>query len=69
VLSPGELRHSIPYFYEPRVDAVIAPLPLPGAARFEPFLYGDHLWQAMLKFQTYKGMDEARPSRGVHESV
>jgi isopenicillin N synthase-like dioxygenase len=65
VLSPGRPRYSIPFFYEPRVDAVIEPLPLPGVATFAPFVYGDHLWQAMLKFPTYKGMDALRKSRGI----
>lgn len=44
VLSPGCERFSIPFFYEPRVDAVIAPLPLAGAEPFESFLYGDFVW-------------------------
>ena len=65
VLSPGRLRYSIPFFYEPRVDAVIEPLPLPGVETFAPFVYGDHLWQAMLKFPTYKGMDGLRKPRGI----
>jgi len=65
VLSPGRLRYSIPFFYEPRVDAVIEPLPLPGVETFAPFVYGDHLWQAMLKFPTYKGMDALRKPRGI----
>jgi isopenicillin N synthase-like dioxygenase len=65
VLSPGKPRHSIPFFYEPRVDAVIEPLPLLGVEAFEPFVYGDHLWQAMLKFPTYKGMDALRKPRGI----
>ncbi|MFI5012668.1 MAG: isopenicillin N synthase family dioxygenase [Hyphomicrobiales bacterium] len=69
VLSPGRPRHSIPFFYEPRVDAVIRPLPLADAADFEPFVYGDHLWQAMLKFPTYKGMDEVRKARGVPKAA
>jgi isopenicillin N synthase-like dioxygenase len=65
VLSSGRPRHSIPFFYEPRVEAVIEPLPLPGIEAFEPFVYGDHLWQAMLKFPTYKGMDALRKARGI----
>jgi isopenicillin N synthase-like dioxygenase len=65
VLSPGRPRHSIPFFYEPRVEAVIEPLPLSGIEAFERFVYGDHLWQAMLKFPTYKGMDALRKARGI----
>ena len=69
VLSPGRPRHSIPFFYEPHVDAVIRPLPLPGAEAFVPFVYGDHLWQSMLKFPTYKGMDAMRKPRGIPEAA
>ncbi|MBV8765732.1 MAG: isopenicillin N synthase family oxygenase [Hyphomicrobiales bacterium] len=69
VLSPGRRRFSIPFFYEPRVDAVIEPLPLPGAEVFEPFVYGDHLWQAMLKFATYKGMEALRKPRGIPQAA
>ena len=69
VLSPGRARHSIPFFYEPRVDAVITPLPLQNATTFEPFAYGDHLWQSMLKFPTYRGMDDVRKPRGVPQAA
>jgi isopenicillin N synthase-like dioxygenase len=63
VLGPGRERCSIPFFYEPRVDALIEPLPLPGAPRFEPFLYGDHLWAAMLRFVEFRGLEQARTPR------
>ncbi|MBV8449085.1 MAG: isopenicillin N synthase family oxygenase [Hyphomicrobiales bacterium] len=69
VLSPGRPRHSIPFFYEPRVDAIIEPLPLPGVEAFAPFVYGDHLWQSMLKFATYKGMDAMRKPRGIPQAA
>ena len=46
VLSPGRTRYSLPFFYEPRADAVISPLPLPGAEAFDPFRYGDHVWSS-----------------------
>jgi isopenicillin N synthase-like dioxygenase len=46
VLSSGEERFSTPFFHEPSPDAVIAPLPIPGAETFEPFVYGDHVWSA-----------------------
>jgi isopenicillin N synthase-like dioxygenase len=65
VLGPGRTRHSIPFFYEPAVDAVIAPLPLPGAESFAPFSYGDHLWDAMVKFVEFKALDGTRKPRGV----
>lgn len=65
VLGPGRTRHSIPFFYEPAVDAVIAPLPLQGAEPFAPFSYGDHLWDAMVKFVEFKALDGTRKPRGV----
>jgi isopenicillin N synthase-like dioxygenase len=65
VIGPGRERCSIPFFYEPRVDAVIAPLPLAGAPDFEPFTYGDHLWNAMTKFVEFKGLQDMRKPRKV----
>jgi len=53
VLGNDDVRCSIPFFYEPRIDARIAPLPLEGAEPFEPFAYGDHLWEAMSKFAEF----------------
>ena len=47
-------RFSIPFFYEPAVDAEIAPLPLAGVEPFEPFLYGDFLWEAATNFVEQK---------------
>ena len=51
VLSTGQPRYSIAFFYEPRHDAVIAPLPLKGAVSFPPFQYKDHVWDAWPKFR------------------
>ncbi len=65
VVGPGRERFSIPFFYEPRVDAVIAPLPIPGVQPFEPFLYGDHLWAAMMRFVEFRGLEAMRPPRGL----
>lgn len=62
VLGSGRERHSIPFFYEPRVDAEIAALP--GDPVFEPFLYGDHVWQATTQFVEFQGMEALRPPRG-----
>lgn len=45
VLGTGRERCSIPFFYEPRPNAVIAPLP--GVEAFAPFYYGDHLWETI----------------------
>lgn len=60
-------RYSIPFFYEPRVDAEIAPLQglNSGAGDdFAPFLYGDHLWSAMTKFVEFRGLEHLRTPRG-----
>jgi isopenicillin N synthase-like dioxygenase len=53
VLGNVRQRTSIPFFFEPRIDARIAPLPLPGAEEFEPFFYGDHLWESMTRFAEF----------------
>jgi len=50
VLSPGRDRFSIPFFYEPRVDARIAPLRLPNVRSFEPFVYGEYVWATSKRF-------------------
>jgi isopenicillin N synthase-like dioxygenase len=68
ILGPGRERFSIPFFYEPRVDAEIAPLPFDRPAAFAPFFYGDHLWAAMTRFIEFRGLEDARkPRRGVGE--
>ncbi len=65
VIGTGRERMSIPFFYEARADAEIAPLPLPGAALFAPFLYGDYLWAMTTQFVEFKGMQSLRkPLRG-----
>jgi isopenicillin N synthase-like dioxygenase len=64
VIGPGRQRCSIPFFYEPRVDARIAPLAMPGAAAFAPFLYGDHLWSSMMKFIEFHGLEHVRKPGG-----
>lgn len=65
VVSRGEERYSIPFFYEPAAEAVVTPLPLAGAAEFAPFSYGDFLWEATTKFVEQKGIAHLRPPRGV----
>ena len=63
VMGAGVERHSIPFFYEARADAEIAPLPIAGAASFEPFLYGDFLWARIVEFVEFRGMQSLRPPR------
>ncbi len=63
VVSYGEERFSIPFFYEPRVNAEISPLPLAGSTQFEPFLYGDHLWAETTKFIEQGGIAHLREPR------
>lgn len=64
VLGNGRERHSIPFFYEAGVDAVIAPLPLPGAKAFAPFYFGDHLWDTTTKFVEQHGIAHLRKPLG-----
>jgi len=64
VLSSGQERFSLPFFYEPRVDARIAPLP--NAEPFTPFLYGDHVWSSRPRLRRLfgerrSGADETIP--------
>lgn len=64
VIGSGRERFSIPFFHEPAVDTVIAPLPGIGAA-FPPFTYGDHLWEATTRFVEQRGIAHLRQPRGV----
>ncbi len=66
VLSRGEERFSIPFFFEPRPDTIIAPLPLPGVTPFEPFEFGDHLWATTTKFPENYGLEHLRPNRAPY---
>lgn len=63
VLGSDRERFSIPFFYEPRVDATIAPLPLDGGPTFEPFVFGDYLWAAVTRFVEFQGLESMRPPR------
>ena len=60
VLGAGRERRSIPFFYEARADAEIAPLPLAGARQFDPFLFGDYLWATTTQFVEFRGMEGLR---------
>lgn len=63
VIAAGRERFSIPFFYEPAADAEIAPLPIAGATPFEPFLYGDYLWEQATSFVEMAGVRELRKPR------
>ncbi len=69
VLGSGRERYSIPFFHEARVDALISPLPLAGAEPFEPFLFGDHLWEATTKFAEQRGIAHLRSPRAKIASL
>lgn len=60
VIGNDSARMSIPFFYEARADAEIRPLPMAGAASFEPFFYGDYLWATTTQFVEFKGMESLR---------
>lgn len=64
VLGSDRERFSIPFFYEPCVDATIAPLPIAGGASFEPFVFGDYLWASVTRFVEFQGLEALR-SPGV----
>jgi isopenicillin N synthase-like dioxygenase len=68
VLGAGRERYSIPYFHEPRVDALIAPLPIAECEPFEPFLFGDHLWSSITRFVEFRGMEGLRPPRATGQA-
>jgi isopenicillin N synthase-like dioxygenase len=64
VVGAGIERYSIPFFYEARADATIAPLPIDSPDRFAPFQYGDFLWKRMTAFVEFRGMENERmPTR------
>jgi len=60
VIGTTRERRSIAFFHEARAAAEIAPLPLRGAAQFEPFLYGDYLWATTTQFVEFAGMERLR---------
>lgn len=66
VLSNGEERFSVPFFFEPRPYAVIEPLPLDGIEPFEPFQYGDYMWATTTKFPENYGLGYLRPARAPY---
>jgi len=62
VLGTGVGRCSIPFFYEARADAIIAPLSIDPPNLFTPFQYGDFLWQRITSFVEFRGMQGERVS-------
>jgi len=64
VVGSGAERFSVPFFYEPAVDAVIAPLGKGFGPGFAPVTYGDHLWEATTKFIEQRGIAHLRKARG-----
>jgi isopenicillin N synthase-like dioxygenase len=63
VLGSDAERYSIPFFYEARADATIAPLPIDPPDRFAPFEYGDFLWKRITRFVEFRGMEDERNPR------
>ena len=63
VVGSQRERYSIPFFYEARADATIGPLPIDAADSFEPFLFGDYLWERIVRFVEFRGMESLRRRR------
>ncbi len=63
VTGSGAERFSVPFFYEPAVDALITPLGL--GESFAPVTYGDHLWEATTKFIEQRGIAHLRKPRAA----
>jgi isopenicillin N synthase-like dioxygenase len=57
VLAAASPRLSIPFFYEPGADALIQPLATSGRPPLAPFRYGDYLWERMVKFVEFRGLE------------
>jgi isopenicillin N synthase-like dioxygenase len=57
VLAAAEPRLSIPFFFEPRADALIQPLSSSGHSAVAPFRYGDYLWERMVNFVEFRGLE------------
>ena len=60
VVGSHRERFSIPFFYEARADATIGPLPIHGSETFEPFVFGDYLWERIVQFVEFRGMQSLR---------
>ena len=67
-VTPTEAeRFSIPFFFEPRPNTLIEPLPIPGIEPFTPFLFGDHLWATTTRFSENFGLLHLRPHKAPYE--
>jgi isopenicillin N synthase-like dioxygenase len=64
VLGVEVARCSMPFFYEARAEAVIAPLPIDAPDQFAPFVYGDFLWKRVTTFVEFRGMESERAGTG-----
>lgn len=64
VIGNGQRRFSIPFFFEPSIDALISPIDGCGEP-FDPVTYGDHLWEATTRFVEQKGIAHLRQPRGA----
>jgi 2OG-Fe(II) oxygenase superfamily len=60
VLGSARERYPVPFFYEPCVDAEIAPLS--DGDNFFPLLCGDYLWETIAKFLEFRGLESLRPA-------
>ena len=65
VLGSDLERFAIPFFYEARADAIIAPLPIDRPDLFAPFEYGDFLWRRMTSFIEFRGMERERAEKRI----
>ena len=54
VLTTGCERFSVPFFFEPAVDAVVAPLFADDDS--QTFVYGDFVWSRMVNFPNFHGV-------------
>jgi isopenicillin N synthase-like dioxygenase len=50
----GRERYSQPYFFDPSMDCVVAPLTGPGAGEFPPVRYGDYLMERIDRNYDYR---------------
>ena len=60
VIGYGKERYSIPFFFEPSVKSYIKPIENLNINSFEPFYYGDWLWEVTTKFIEQSGIKHLR---------